>query len=98
MKIEIDDEVFKLLQAQAVPLVDTPNSALRRLLFEDRRVQEACEDILGGIDSDDRTGTEEPQSAEPSAAPVLEPSEAQKRLIEGLRKIRVESSSGFGRN
>ena len=30
--IEIDDEVFAKLQAEAIPLVDTPNSVLRRLL------------------------------------------------------------------
>lgn len=31
-RIEIDDEVFARLQAEAVPLVDTPNDVLRRLL------------------------------------------------------------------
>ncbi len=30
--IRIDDEVFKALQTRAQPLVDTPNSVLRRLL------------------------------------------------------------------
>ena len=30
--IEIDDEVFALLQSKAEPLVDSPNSVLRRLL------------------------------------------------------------------
>ena len=32
MNIEIDDEVFAALQKEAVPLVDTPNDVLRRLL------------------------------------------------------------------
>jgi negative regulator of replication initiation len=98
MKIEIDDEMFKFLQKHAVPLVDTPSSVLRRLLFEDQRFQEACEDIAGEIDSDDRTRTEEPRSAEPSNAPALETSEGQRKLIEGLRRIRVESSNGFRRD
>jgi hypothetical protein len=31
-QIEIDDDVFALLKAQAEPFVDTPNSVLRRLL------------------------------------------------------------------
>ncbi|MFJ9479697.1 hypothetical protein ACIRRI_32595 [Streptomyces mirabilis] len=31
--IEIDDEVFALLQSQCEPLVDTPNDVLRRLLL-----------------------------------------------------------------
>ncbi len=31
--IEVDDEVFKFLQQHAIPLVDTPNSTLRRLLL-----------------------------------------------------------------
>lgn len=33
-KIEIDDKVFRRLQALAIPLVDTPNSVLKRILFE----------------------------------------------------------------
>lgn len=32
-KIEVDDEVFALLQQLAVPFVDTPNSVLRRELL-----------------------------------------------------------------
>jgi len=32
-KIEIDQEVWDFLQSRAVPLVDTPNSVLRRLLL-----------------------------------------------------------------
>lgn len=32
-KIEIDDEIFALLQQLAVPFVDTPNSVLRRELL-----------------------------------------------------------------
>ena len=34
--IRIDDEVFKALQERAVPLLDTPNSVLRRLLGLDK--------------------------------------------------------------
>jgi hypothetical protein len=30
--IRIDEDVFRALQARAVPLVDTPNSVLRRVL------------------------------------------------------------------
>ena len=36
-KIQIDDEVFAHLQANAVPLVDTPNATIRRLLGMDRQ-------------------------------------------------------------
>ena len=36
-RIEVDDEVFQLLQQKAVPLVDSPNSVLRRLLLGKRR-------------------------------------------------------------
>ena len=32
--IEVDEEVFEVLQQLATPLVDTPNSVLRRLLLE----------------------------------------------------------------
>jgi hypothetical protein len=35
--IEVDDEVFQYLQNKAVPLVDSPNSVLRRLLMGSRR-------------------------------------------------------------
>ena len=31
-KIDVDDEVFETLQDRAVPLVDTPNDVLRRIL------------------------------------------------------------------
>lgn len=33
-RIEVDEEVFEALQELATPLVDTPNSVLRRLLLE----------------------------------------------------------------
>lgn len=33
-QIEVDEEVFEILQELATPLVDTPNSVLRRLLLE----------------------------------------------------------------
>jgi len=35
--IRIDDEVWQALQKEATPLQDTPNSALRRLLLEQKR-------------------------------------------------------------
>lgn len=45
MKIEIDDEVFDFLQKNAVPLLDTPNTVLRRLLLNNgSSVMEATED------------------------------------------------------
>ena len=33
--IEVDEEVFEALQELATPLVDTPNSVLRRLLLDE---------------------------------------------------------------
>ncbi|MEJ2548813.1 MAG: hypothetical protein P8125_13550 [Gemmatimonadota bacterium] len=36
-EIQVDEEVWQYLQERAVPLVDTPNSVLRRLLFGKRR-------------------------------------------------------------
>ena len=36
-EIKVDDEVFEYLQRKAVPLVDTPNSVLRRVLFGRKR-------------------------------------------------------------
>ncbi|MCH8536061.1 MAG: hypothetical protein LAT51_13405 [Flavobacteriaceae bacterium] len=33
-KIDVDDQVFSFLQKQAIPFEDTPNTVLRRLLFE----------------------------------------------------------------
>ena len=38
--IRIDDEVWKLLQKRAVPLQDTPNTVLRRILRLDVAVEE----------------------------------------------------------
>jgi len=35
-EIQVDEEVWQYLQQRAVPLVDTPNSVLRRLLFGKR--------------------------------------------------------------
>jgi len=35
-KIDVDQEVFEFLQKNAVPLVDTPNAVLRRLLRIDK--------------------------------------------------------------
>ena len=37
--IEIDDRVFKYLQSHAEPLIDTPNSVLTRLLFDEERAE-----------------------------------------------------------
>jgi len=34
ISIEIDEEIFNLLQKQATPFVDTPNDVLRRILLE----------------------------------------------------------------
>ena len=39
--VEVDDEVFKFVQGTAVPLVDTFNSALRRLLPLKRHIEQA---------------------------------------------------------
>lgn len=39
--IRVDEEVFRALQSQAQPLVDTPNSVLRRLLGLDPQAQRA---------------------------------------------------------
>jgi hypothetical protein len=36
-EIQVDEEIWQYLQERAVPLVDTPNSVLRRLLFGKRR-------------------------------------------------------------
>ena len=45
-EIQVDEEVWQYLQERAVPLVDTPNSVLRRLLFgrrhEGKRQDEAA--------------------------------------------------------
>lgn len=38
--IEVDEEVFEALQELATPLVDTPNSVLRRLLLEGRAMRD----------------------------------------------------------
>lgn len=35
--IEVDDRVFKYLQRHAEPLIDTPNSVLVKLLFDEKR-------------------------------------------------------------
>ncbi len=36
--IEVDDRVFKYLQSHAEPLIDTPNSVLTKLLFDEERI------------------------------------------------------------
>src|SRR5262245_8352901 len=33
VQIEVDDDIFRFLQERATPLLDTPNSVLRRLLL-----------------------------------------------------------------
>jgi hypothetical protein len=38
IKIDIDAEVFEFLQKRAKPLLDTPNSVLRRLLLSDATI------------------------------------------------------------
>ena len=45
--IRIDDEVWKVLQKRAVPLQDTPNTVLRRIL----RLDVAMEENVGGKQS-----------------------------------------------
>ena len=37
--IEVDDRVFKYLQSRAEPLIDTPNSVLTKVLFDDERIE-----------------------------------------------------------
>lgn len=46
--IEIDDEVFALIKAEAEPFTDTPNSALRRLLGLEAGVKDATEKAAAG--------------------------------------------------
>ncbi|MFC1882258.1 hypothetical protein ACFL2S_12265 [Thermodesulfobacteriota bacterium] len=36
--IEVDDRVFKYLQSHAEPLIDTPNSVLIKLLFDEEKI------------------------------------------------------------
>ena len=36
--IEVNDRVFKYLQSHAEPLIDTPNSVLIKLLFDEERI------------------------------------------------------------
>ena len=53
-KVEVDDEVFQFIQAHAEPLVDTFNSALRRLLLTpDSDPVEANQKIDGTVQADD---------------------------------------------
>jgi len=47
-EIKVDDEVFEYLQRKAVPLVDTPNSVLRRVLFGRKRDGRASPALLRG--------------------------------------------------
>lgn len=42
-KIDVDDDVFAFLQRHSVPLVDTPNDVLRRLLLNDELAAVAAE-------------------------------------------------------
>lgn len=44
--IPIDDEVWKELQGRAEPLVDTPNSILRRILGLERKQDEVKEKVI----------------------------------------------------
>lgn len=64
--IQVDDEVFAILQKNAKPFVDTPNSALRRLL--DLRVNGTVAP-KGDTDSDLAKFLEEATSVRRSKAP-----------------------------
>nr|MDT0519883.1 hypothetical protein [Streptomyces sp. DSM 41633] len=50
-KIEVDDEVFAYLQRHSVPLVDTPNDVLRRVLLDAETSEEdpGANRGLGGL-------------------------------------------------
>lgn len=48
IKIDIDPEVFAFLQANATPLVDSPNDVLRRLLLKKERTSERVETATAG--------------------------------------------------
>jgi hypothetical protein len=77
--IQIDDDVFELLQKHATPLVDLPNDVLRRLLFENKGVTpQGIEVQMTTIAS----STEHPVSADSFVTEVL-----RKKFGSGFRRI-----------
>lgn len=55
VNIEIDDEVFNYLKSLAEPFVDTPNTVLRRLLFNKDKPKETPSTIKNMAKSTDST-------------------------------------------
>lgn len=68
-KIEIDDEVFGRIKAEAEPFVDTPNSALRRLI---------------GLDAGAKPGAGGPKAARAPLGSLLPESEYEEPILRVL--------------
>lgn len=66
-RIEVDDEVFALLQQHARPFLDTPNSTVRRLIGLDAPVESA--DSADDDDSDLKPLLQDSQESSRTKAP-----------------------------
>lgn len=78
-KVEVDDDVFQFVKAHAEPLVDTFNSALRRLL------------MLSNIQNEkDQTFDKEPPLGTLAASPSVPPHlpQALRHILEVVRLVR----------
>ena len=47
--IEIDEKIWSFLQQRAEPFVDTPNSVLKRLLFGEKKEEEAASFLIPAV-------------------------------------------------
>jgi hypothetical protein len=85
--IEIDEEVWRRLQEDAVPLVDTPNTVLRRLLAVDRTPPGEAPHPAAGVGVAREPDAFKPLSAESTSA-------AKPRLLATRSKTQTRRGKG----
>lgn len=92
IEIEIDQEVFNLLQNNAKPLIDTPNTVIRRLLGLDKKLKPEKIDQPLSVIRESKTSGVADQSSHQFVLKVLKREFAEDFRVKSPYRLMYESS------